>query len=386
MHFVGLDWASRTHAVCIIDDRGAVLAHFEVEHTDLGVDELLERLKKLKEPRLAIERPEGVLVDRLVDAGIHVVAVHPNIVKAARSRYRTAGKSDAGDAYVLADLLRTDGHRFNALVPHAAEIQALRLLVRLRKDFVQTRVGLGNQLRATLDAFYPGAVGVFSDLTSPISLAFLRAFPSEAHARKLTEEQLQQFLREHKYSGRRSAADLLRRLNAAPRTALSGDVAETAAVAVLSHVATLEPLVAQIKSLKDKIKARLCELADAKIVQSFPGSGGVNAAMIPREAWERSRTLSNPRALRRARRRYAGYLRVGKASCGGLPVGLRSRTARGPDVSCRQLAKALRLGCRHVPACTRAGLRSPACGAHPGSRLGPRHLEMLAGKHSLRTR
>jgi transposase len=280
MHFVGLDWASRTHAVCVIDDRGAVLAHFEIEHTELGVDELIKRLKKFKEPSLAIERPEGILVDRLLEAGIHIVAVHPNIVKAARSRYHTAGKSDAGDAYVLADLLRTDGHRFKALVPHAAEIQALRLLVRLRKDFVQTRVGLGNQLRATLDAFYPGAVGVFSDLTSPISLAFLRAFPSEARARQLTEEQLQQFLREHKYSGRRSAADLLRRLNAAPRTALSGGVAETAAVAVLSHVATLEPLVAQIKSLKDKIKARLCELADAKIVQSFPGSGGVNAAMI----------------------------------------------------------------------------------------------------------
>ena len=280
MHFVGLDWASRTHAVCIIDDRGAVLAHFEVEHTDLGVDELLERLKKLKEPRLAIERPEGVLVDRLVDAGIHVVAVHPNIVKAARSRYRTAGKSDAGDAYVLADLLRTDGHRFNALVPHAAEIQALRILVRLRKDFVQTRVGLGNQLRATLDAFYPGAVGVFSDLTSPISLAFLRAFPSEAHALKLTEQQLQRFLSEHRYSGRRSAADLLLRLNGAPRTALSGDVAETATVAVLSHVATLEPLVAQIRSLTAKIEARLRELPDANILQSFPGSGGVTAAMI----------------------------------------------------------------------------------------------------------
>ena len=108
----------------------------------------------------------------------------------------------------------------------------------------------------------------------------MRAFPSEAHALKLTEQQLQRFLSEHRYSGRRSAADLLLRLNGAPRTALSGDVAETATVAVLSHVATLEPLVAQIRSLTAKIEARLRELPDANILQSFPGSGGVTAAMI----------------------------------------------------------------------------------------------------------
>lgn len=280
MHFVGLDWASRVHALCVIDERGAIAARFEIEHTDVGLTQLIVRLKKLGEITVAIERPEGVLVDTLLEAGINVVAVHPNVVKAVRPRYRTAGKSDAGDAYLLADLLRTDGHRFKALVPHAAEIKALRMLVRLRKDFVRTKVGLSNQLRSTLEAVYPGAVCIFADIASPIALAFFKAFPSELHAARLTEKRLQRFLTEHGYCGRRSTADLLARLRRAPRATLSDDVAETGAVGVLAIVATLEPLVAQIGSLSGKIDARMRELPDAQILQSFPGGGSVTAAMI----------------------------------------------------------------------------------------------------------
>lgn len=280
MHFVGLDWASRVHAICVLDERGSIVDRFEIDHTDSGLTQLIARLKKLPESAIAIERPEGVLVDTLLDAGLTVIAVHPNVVKAVRPRYRTAGKSDAGDAYLLADLLRTDGHRFKALVPHAAEITALRMLVRLRKDFVHTKVSLSNQLRAALDALYPGAACIFADIASPIALAFLKIFPSEVHAAKLTEKRLQRFLTEHGYCGRRSVMELLKRLRNAPRATASDDVAETGAVGVLALVATLEPLVTQISSLTAKIEARLRELPDAQIVQSFPGSGGVTAAMI----------------------------------------------------------------------------------------------------------
>lgn len=280
MYFVGLDWASRVHALCVVDERGSIIDRCEIEHTESGLKQLVARLKNLGDHPIAIERPEGVLVDTLLDAGLKVVAIHPNVVKAMRPRYRTAGKSDAGDAYLLADLLRTDGHRFKALVPHAAQIKALRIIVRLRKDFVHTKVSLSNQLRATLDALYPGAACIFADIASPIALAFLNAFPSEAHAAKLTEKRLQRFLTEHGYSGRRSTTDLLERLRNAPRAAISDDVAETAAVGILALVTTIEPLVAQIRSLTAKIEARLRELPDAQIVQSFPGSGSVTAAMV----------------------------------------------------------------------------------------------------------
>ncbi len=279
-HFAGLDWASKAHAVCIIDERGVVISRFDVTHDEAGLAQLQERLFGIDDLTIAIERPEGVLIDTLLDANFSVVAIHPNVVKAVRSRYRTAGKSDAGDAYILADLLRTDGHRFKPLVPHASEIKALRLLVRLRKDFVRTRVGMGNQLRSILQALYPGAAQIFAEIDSPIALAFLRAFPSEAHAAKLTETRLQRFLHENAYCGRRPVSDLLVRLRSAPHAVISDEISETAVVGVLAVVEALQPLVTQITSLTAKIDMRLRELPDAKIIQSFPGSGSVTAAMI----------------------------------------------------------------------------------------------------------
>lgn len=279
-HFVGLDWASRTHAVCVVDERGSIVMRFEVAHNEAGLGDLQKRLSRIESPIIAIERPEGVLVDTMLDANFSVVAIHPNVVKAVRSRYRTAGKSDAADAYILADLLRTDGHRFKPLVAHAGEIKALRILVRLRKDFVRARVGLSNQLRSMLLALYPGAAGVFAEIDSPIALAFLRAFPSEAHAAKLTERRLQRFLAENAYCGRRPVGELLTRLRSAARAVVADEVSETSAIGVLALVATLEPLVKQITALTAKIEARLRELPDARTIQSFPGSGSVTAAMI----------------------------------------------------------------------------------------------------------
>ena len=94
--------------------------------------------------RIAIERPTGIVVDTLVEAGLHVVPIHPNVVKATRSRYSTnRAKSDPGDSYLLADLLRTDGHRFKTLMPLSDETKALRALVRVRDDVVAERVGIG---------------------------------------------------------------------------------------------------------------------------------------------------------------------------------------------------------------------------------------------------
>ena len=96
------------------------------------------------------------MVDVLVEAGHPVVPIHPNALKASRPRYRAAsGKSDPGDAFILADLLRTDGHRFRALRPASDEIRALRASVRGRDDLVAERVALGNQLTALLDASGP---------------------------------------------------------------------------------------------------------------------------------------------------------------------------------------------------------------------------------------
>src|SRR5947208_3669097 len=179
---VGIDWASAAHAVCILDQTGRVHWQGAVPHTADGLADLLARLRRFRRRgslRVALERPSGLLVDTLLDAGLEVVPIHPNALKASRPRYSAAGaKSDPGDAFILADLLRTDGHRFRPLHPPSDDTRALRALVRGRDDLVAQRIALANQLRALLERFWPGAAAIFADVDSPIALAFLARYPT----------------------------------------------------------------------------------------------------------------------------------------------------------------------------------------------------------------
>jgi transposase len=283
--FAGLDWASHHHAVCIIDNTGAVSEQFEVTHDAVGLRELLARLHRCApvpaQLSIAIERPSGLLVDALVEAGYPVVPIHPNIVKATRPRYRSHGaKSDASDAYLLADLLRTDGARFHPLQPQSDAIRALRALVRGRDDLVATRVQLANQLRSLLESFWPGAVAVFADIDSPIALAFVQRYPTPASAARCGEKRLAAFLAQHHYCGRRSPAALLERLRAAPlgHTAeLETDAKRTLAQAL---AAALSAVVEHITQLTARIEHAVAELPDGQLVMSLPRAGQVCAAQI----------------------------------------------------------------------------------------------------------
>ncbi len=216
--FAGIDWASADHAVCVIDERAKVLQRAMVAHTREGLAELVRALRRFGgDLPVAIERPSGLLVDTLVEAGFQVVPIHPNAVKASRPRYAAAAsKTDLGDAFMLADLLRTDGHRFQPLRPQSDETRALRALVRARDDLVAERLGLANQLRALLDRFWPGAGAIFADVDSPIALAFLRRYPTPQSAERLGEKRLTAVLARNAYCGRRSASELLDRLRSAP--------------------------------------------------------------------------------------------------------------------------------------------------------------------------
>src|SRR2546429_1134960 len=152
-----------------------------------------------------------------MDAGYRVVPIHPNALKASRPRYSAAGgKRDPGDAFILGDLLRTDGHRFRPLQPLADDTRALRGLVGGRDDFVAARVALANQLRALLDGFWPGAAAIFADIDSPIALAFLSRYPTPHSAERLGEKRLARVPGQHAYCGRRPVPQLLARLRSAP--------------------------------------------------------------------------------------------------------------------------------------------------------------------------
>lgn len=282
MHFVGLDWAAREHAVCIVDDRGGVAARFVVPHTAAGMTDLVGRLRKLGgEVRVAIERPSGLVVDTLVDAGVTVVPIHPNAVKASRPRYSAAqGKTDPGDAYLLADLLRTDGHRFRPLAPPSDETKALRGLVRLRDDLVAQRVALANQLRALLDQFWPGAACIFAEVDSPIALEFLERYSTPEAASSLGEKRMKAFMARHAYSGRRSAAELLERLRTAARSKAGELEAEAKGECVRALVAVLRPLGAQISTLTAAVEHAVEAHPDGKVVTPLFRSGRVCAAQL----------------------------------------------------------------------------------------------------------
>lgn len=280
----GLDWGATAHAVCVVDGAGQVVARMEVRHDAAGLADMLAQLRRIALPAelpVAIERPSGLVVDALIAAGHPVVPIHPNIVKACRPRYRAAGgKSDPGDAYMLADILRTDGHRFRPLTPVSDDIRALRALVRGRDDLVAQRVALANQLRSLLGSFWPGAAAIFAAIDSPIALAFVGRYPTPDSASRLGEKRLASFMAQHAYCGRRSATELLARLKAAP-TGLAGDI-ETEAKGELARalVAVLERLVAEIAKLSSRIEHAVADLADGRIVMSFPRAGRICAAQI----------------------------------------------------------------------------------------------------------
>ena len=144
------------------------------------------RLVRLRVTLVALQRPDGLLIERLLDAGLTVIAVHPNQVKAMRPRYSVAGgKSDSFDSFVLAELARTDSHRFRVLVPDSDRTKALRAMTRERDGLVRSRIGLANQLRDQLACFWPGAAKVFWSVDSQIALAFLRRYPTPVDARGL---------------------------------------------------------------------------------------------------------------------------------------------------------------------------------------------------------
>ncbi|MGH3470703.1 MAG: IS110 family transposase, partial [Nocardioidaceae bacterium] len=159
--FCGWDWGSTLHGVCLINDDGTVVRTWMVKHTEEELSALFAELAHLGEPGLmpvAIERGEGLVVGLIVGAGHPVLMVEPTAFKAARPRWGAAGaKSDAADAFMLADYARTDGHRLRKVEPLAQTTRELGALVRARTSLVEARTAASNQLWAILAEHWPGA-------------------------------------------------------------------------------------------------------------------------------------------------------------------------------------------------------------------------------------
>jgi transposase len=199
--FVGHDWAEDHHDVVVLDEVGERLASARLVD---GVDGVAgfhglvaESVDEAEEVVIGTETDRGLFVGALVAAGYQVFAVNPKAVDRYRDRVRMAGgKSDAADAKVLADLVRTDRHLHRPVAADSELAEALKVLTRAHKDLIWQRQGQVNQLRSALREYYPGALEAFAtELAHPDALAVLALAPTPEQGRRLSQARIASALR-----------------------------------------------------------------------------------------------------------------------------------------------------------------------------------------------
>jgi transposase len=293
----GIDWSRDDHAVAIVDARGQQTVRQTVEHSDAGLRSLVRMLTKNGVGEVAIERSDGPVIDTLLEAGLTVVVISPNQVKNLRGRYGSAGnKDDRFDAFVLADTLRTDRIRLRPLTPDSPATITLRRACRARKDLVAHRVAMANQLREHLKRVFPGAVGLFADIDSSISLTFLSRFDSQDRADWLSPKRLAAWLASVGYCGRTDPTVLHARLTAAPRGVV-GEQGITESRVTRAFLAVLLTLTEQIKALSIQIDEQLTLHTDAHIFTSLPRAGRIRAARLLAEIGDCRARFPTPESL-----------------------------------------------------------------------------------------
>lgn len=293
----GVDWAKDDHAVAVVDPDGEQTHRFSIPHNATGLRMLVKQLARAGVVEVGIERPDGPVIDALRAAGLVVYVIPPGQLKNLRSRYGSAGnKDDRFDAYVLADVVRTDRRRLRPLLVDTPDTTVLRQLTRARKDLVAHRVAVANQLRAHLQICFPGAVGLFADIDSSISLRFLERFANQDRADWLSVKRWTAWLAAAGYCGRTPADTFHQRLSDAPR-GTSGPAGDAAATVTTAFVATLRTITAQIDALAARIAEQLDLHPDAAIFTSLPRSGCVRAARLLAEIGDARGRFPTPDSL-----------------------------------------------------------------------------------------
>jgi len=276
---MGVDWADTEHAVWVEDESGVKVTALAVKHTAEGLGEfgrwLYERRAQGIELWAAIEKPEGRLVDFLLDHGVVVYPVNPKALDRARDRFRMSGaKSDPFDARVLAAFLRTDHSHLRPLLPNSEPAQELKLLTRDHQRLVRQRTRLVNQLTATLKEYYPRALEVVEDLTTAWGREFLRACPTPA---ALTARQWEQFARAHRL-GKARAAELWATLEP-PHLPVPPHVVRAKARLVQVLVGQLDATVPAVDDYRKAVEDFFAAMPAAEWAQTLPG--GQSGTTVP---------------------------------------------------------------------------------------------------------
>jgi transposase len=196
MHYLGIDWASEKHDLCLMADDGRVLSQFEITHDMAGFTKLNDLLRTLPDVRINIERSDGLLVDWLVQQGYELYITPPHILAHRRP---TRVKDDRGDAHLLAYLLRLEDLDCRPYNRQSHIVTHLKQLARAYDHALAEQRRLNNQLIYSLRQYYPVALTLFTKSYSLILLAFLECYPTPQQAQTITYHNLEQFLRSQSY-------------------------------------------------------------------------------------------------------------------------------------------------------------------------------------------
>lgn len=338
--YVGIDWGSESHQVCVLDGAGARVRERPFEHSGPGLAALAEWLVEVTgaEPQhlaVAIEVPRGAVVELLVERGFAVFAVNPKQLDRFRDRHTVAGaKDDRRDAWVLADSLRTDQPAFRRVGPDAPHIVELRELSRLAEELQQETRRLANRLRDQLLRFYPQLLPLCPAADEPWLWALLSQAPTPEQGRRLSARAVERLLRAHRI--RRWTSTAVRAaLQSPPLPVQPGTMAAGA-----THIALLLPRLRLVHEQRGRIEQRLDALLaavegeaeaagprpehrDVEILRSLPGIGRLVAATLLGEA-------AQPLAAR-------DYATI-RALAGAAPVTKQSGKRRGVSMryACHQ--------------------------------------------------
>jgi transposase len=282
-YYLGVDWADQTHAVWVVDEHGTKITARSVSHTAEGLSEWGRELDEWRAQGIelwaAIERPDGRVVDFLLDHGVVVYPVNPKALDRARDRFRQSGaKSDPFDARVLADFLRTDHAHLRALQPSSEAAQELKLLAEDCQRHIRQQTRLINQLTATLKAYYPRGLEV-SELTSALARDFLQSYPTPENLTVLTERQWQRWARAHRLSEARTGE--LWHVLQQPQLPVPPHVVRAKARLMRSLVEQLTPVVAAVAQYRKAIEDFFANMPAAQWARTLPiGKHGITTPTL----------------------------------------------------------------------------------------------------------
>ncbi len=336
MVFLGVDWAEEHHDVCLLDEQGEVLGRAQVANSLEGVGHIhalvAEHSEESGEVVVGIETDRGLLVQALLAAGYQIYAINPLAVDRYRDRHAVSGaKSDAGDAKVLADLVRTDRNNHRPVAGDSEQVEAVKLLARAHQGLVHSRQRQVNQLRSALREFYPAALEAFKDdLGGRDAMAILEYAPTPSRGRSVSQAKLISALRK---AGRErnleARAGELQKILQQPHLELPATLVAAYAVIVKSCVRIIRELNAQTTALEEELTKSFELHPDAELYLSLPGLGFVLGARVIGEFGDDPNRYSDAKG----RRAYSGMAPITRAS--GTRHVVLARYARN-----RQLADA----------------------------------------------